>query len=139
MAFYLVPLFIVMSAAPTLAQSGPCTESAIKQGKLPAAEDMFSFMPPYGRPVIGKAATQAANTKSFSSRTNITRSWLGDHRIVVTPAGDMAYEYGTLRMGYDEAGKHTDFEAVMLTVYKANGGVCQIAALTMQPLEEQPK
>ena len=71
--------------------------------------------------------------------TNITRSWVGDHRIVPTPSGDMAYEYGTMRMGYDEGGKHTDFEAVMLTVYKATGGVCQMAAMTMQPLEEEPK
>jgi hypothetical protein len=50
----------------------------------------------------------------------------------------MAYEYGTMRMGYDESGKHNEFEAVILSVYKAKDGVCQIAASTMQPLEEQP-
>jgi len=139
MRFMLVPVFLLLSAGLTDAQTGPCTESAIKQGKLPAAEDLFSYMPPYGRPVIGKPATQAAQAKSFSGRTNVTRAWLGDHRIVATPSGDMAYESGTVRMGYDEGGKHTEFEAVMLTVYKANGGVCQTAALTMQPLEAQPK
>jgi hypothetical protein len=30
-------------------------------------------------------------------------------------------------------------DAVMLTVFKANDGVCQMVALTMQPLEEQPE
>jgi hypothetical protein len=43
----------------------------------------------------------------------------------------MAYEYGTQRMGYDEGGKRTEFEAAMLIVYRANGSVCQIAALAM--------
>jgi ketosteroid isomerase-like protein len=95
-------------------------------------------MPPYGKPVVGKPAIQAANEKSFSDRTNITRSWVGDHRIVSTPSGDMAYEYGTVHMGYDERGKHNEFEAVILSVYKAKAGVCQIVASTMQPLEAQP-
>ena len=139
MRLILVPVFIVISAGLAHAQTGPCTESAIKQGSLPAADDLFSYMPAYGKPVVGKPATRAAQAKNFSGRTNITRSWLADHRIVSTPSGDMAYESGTLRMGYDEGGKHTEFEAVMLTVYKANGGVCQTAALTMHPLEEQPK
>jgi ketosteroid isomerase-like protein len=139
MRLTLALLFILLCAVPTQAQTGPCTESAIKQGRLPAADDVFSYMPPYGKPVVGKAAIQAANAKSFSDRTNITRTWVGDHRIVSTPSGDMAYEYGTLRMGYDEGGKHNEFEAVILSVYKANGGACQIVASTMQPLEEQPK
>jgi len=134
------PLFMLLCAAPTEAQSapGPCTESAVKQGNLRSADDAFSYMPPYGKPVIGKPAIQDANQKNFSARTNVKRSWVGEHRIVATPAGDMAYEYGTMHIGYDEAGKHNEFEAVMLTVYKANGGACQVVALTMQPLEEQP-
>lgn len=103
------------------------------------ADDAFSYMPPYGKPVIGKPAIREANAKSFSKRTNITRSWVGDHRIVSTPSGDMAYEYGTLRMGYDEDGKHTEFEAAMLTVYQAEDGICRIVASTMHPLEEEPR
>jgi hypothetical protein len=139
MRLSLVPVFILLCAVPTQAQTGPCTESAIKQGNPPAADDVFSYMPPYGKPVVGKPAIQAANKKSFSDRTNITRSWVGDHRIVSTPSGDMAYEYGTLHMGYDEGGKHNEFEAVVLSVYKAKDGVCQTVAATMQPLEEQPR
>ena len=135
MRLSLFPLFILLSAVPTQAQTGPCTESAVKQGKLPAADDVFSYMPPYGKPVIGKPAIQAANAQSFSDRTNITRAWVGDRRIVSTPSGDMAYEYGTVHMGYDEGGKHNEFEAVMLSVYTAKAGVCQTVAMTMQPIE----
>ena len=138
MRLSLVPLFILLCPVMTQAQTGPCTESAITRGNPPAADDVFSYMPPYGKPVIGKPAIKTANAKSFADRTNITRSWVGDHRIVSTPSGDMAYEYGTVHMGYDEGGKHNEFEAVMLTVYKAKDGVCQTAALTMQPIDVQP-
>src|SRR5437899_7865205 len=124
MRLSLIFMFILLTAVLTQAQTGPCTENAIKQGDLPAADDAFSYMPPYGKPVVGKAAAQAANTTSFSGRTNITRSWVGEHRIVSTPSGDMAYEYGTMHMGYDSKGQrgHHEFEAVILSVYKAKDG-----------------
>ena len=132
-------LSLLLAAVPARAQSGPCTENVIKQGKTPASEDMFSYMPPYGKPRVGKGDVQKANAESFSGRTNITRSWRDDHRIIPSPSGDMAYEYGTQRMGYDEKGKHTEFEAAMLIVYRAKGSVCETVALTMHPLEETPQ
>ena len=67
------------------------------------AEDMFSYMPACGKPVIGKGDVQKANAENFSGRTNVTRSWGSDHRIVSSPSGDMAYDARTQRMGYDEA------------------------------------
>lgn len=71
MRYNLVSLLIVLSAMFTQAQTGPCTESAIKQGHLPTAEDAFEYMPPYGKPVIGKPAIREVSTQSFSDRTNI--------------------------------------------------------------------
>lgn len=141
MRYRIVPLLIVLSAVLTQAQTGPCTEVAIKGGNVPVADDAFSYMPPYGKPVVGKPAIQAANTKSFGDRKNIQHSWVGEHRIVSTPAGDMAYEYGTVHMAYDstEEGGHHEFEAVILSVYKTVNGVCQKVALTMQPLETESK
>ena len=138
----LVSLFtVVLSAALMQGQTGPCTESAVKKSDLPAADDAFAYMPPYGKPVVGKPAIKEANEKSFSDRTNIKSDWVGEHRIVSSPSGDMAYEYGTLHVSSDSKSKpsagHEDFEAVMLIVYKAKGAVCQQVALTMQPLEEK--
>jgi len=130
---------ILCAALPAQAQTGPCTETAIKQGTPPTADDMFSFMPLYGRPVVGRGAVQRTNSQNFSARTNITRQWAADHRIIAAPSGDMAYEYGTQKVGYDEAGKHTEFEAAMLIVYRAKGSVCETAALTMNPLEDTPQ
>ena len=135
----LVSLFVLLSALQARAQQSSCTEGLITQGKLPAADDVFVYMPPYGRPVVGKRATQAANAENFGGRSNITRSWVGERRVVRSSSGDMAYEYGTLRVGYDEAGAHTEFDAVMLTVYMVKNGECQIVAMTMQPIEEPSK
>jgi|ERR1051325_10326818 hypothetical protein len=129
--------FVLVFAGMAHAQSGPCTETAVAKENLRPADDAFSYMPPYGKPVIGQPAIQTANKENFSKRTNITRSWAADHRVVAAPSGDMAYEQGTLHMGYDENGKHETFDAVMLTVFKAKDGACQIVALTMQPLEAE--
>ena len=93
-------------------------------------------MPPFGKPVTGKAAIQGTAEKKFAGRTNIKHSWESDRRIIASVSGDMAYEHGTMVMSYDEEGKPHSFKAVMLNVYKANGSVCQRVAGTMQPLEE---
>lgn len=141
MRYTLVSLLILLSSALTQAQTGPCTESVIKQGKLPSSEDAFVYMPPYGKPVVGKPAIKEASAHSFSDRSNIKSDWVGQHRIVSSNSGDMAYEYGTLHMSSDSKSQpttgHKEFEAVMLIVYKAKGTVCQQVAETMEPLEEQ--
>lgn len=140
MPFRVQLFLIILFAVYADAQSGPCTESAVKAGNLRPASDAFVYMPPYGKPVVGQSNIRAADTKSFSNTTNIKRSWGADHRIVASPSGDMAYEQGTMQMSYDsKAEGHQEFKAVMLIVYKATGAECQQAALTMQPLEEDAK
>jgi ketosteroid isomerase-like protein len=138
MRFSLVLLFSIVFSALAQAQTGPCTESAVKKGELPTADDAFSYMPPYGKPVTGTAATEEAAKKSFSDRMNRKFEWASGHRIVASPSGDMAYEHGTMHVSYDDKsdGKHHTFDAVMLNVFKAKGAVCQQVAMTMQPLED---
>ena len=134
-------LFTLVFAAFAQAQTGPCTEKAVKDGNLPRADDAFSFMPPYGKPVTGKAAEDKAATTSFADRINRKFEWASDHRIVASPSGDMAYEHGTMNVSYDDKGdgKHHTFSAVMLIVYKAKGAACQQTASTMHPLEDTAK
>jgi ketosteroid isomerase-like protein len=135
MRYLTVLVFMLASTIVVFAQT-PCTEAAVKQGNLPMADDAFSYMPPFGKPVSGKTAIQETAEKKFAGRTNIKHSWESDHRIVASASGDMAYEHGTMNMSYDEEGKPHTFKAVMLNVYKAKGGVCERVAGTMQPLEE---
>lgn len=140
--FFLSLLFVLkFGAFAAQAQSGPCTEKAVKTGNLPRADDAFAFMPPYGKPVASKAAEDKAAESSFADRINRKFEWGKDHRIVTSPSGDMAYEHGTMHVSYDDKsdGKHHTFDAVMLTVYKAKGAVCQQVAGTMHPLEDTVK
>lgn len=141
MRFSLAFLFTLALAAFAQAQTGPCTEKAVKDGHLPRADDAFSFMPPYGKPVTGKVAEDKAAAKSFADHINQKSEWADDHRIVASPSGDMAYEHGTMHVSYDDKsdGKHYTFSAVMLNVYKAKGAVCQKVAGTMHPLEDTVK
>lgn len=132
-----VGILVCLLASPQLiCAQGACTEAVIKEGKVQLAKDAFSYMPPFGKPVTGKADIQSTAQKKFAGRTNIKSSWESDHRIVALASGDMAYEHGTMDMSYDEDGKPRTFKAVMLNVYKANGSVCESVAGTMQPLEE---
>lgn len=139
--FALMFLFTLAVCLCAQAQSGPCTEKAVKQGNLPFADDAFSYMPAYGKPVTGTAASEEAAKKSFSDRINRKFEWASDHRVVASPSGEMAYEHGTMHVSYDAKsdGKHHSFDAVMLNVFKAKGAVCQQVAGTMQPLEETVK
>ena len=140
MRFGSILLLLLGTAVLPQGQPGPCTETVIQAGGMPISEDAFSYMPPYGKPVIGNAGMKKANTENFSDRTNIHHAWEDNHRVITTAAGDMAYEFGTLRMSYDSKSEgHHEFEAVMLMVYRAKGNVCQQVALTMQPLEPQKK
>jgi ketosteroid isomerase-like protein len=136
MRYILASMFLLASTTLLVRAQGPCTESAVKQGNLQMADDAFSYMPPFGKPVSGKAAIQDTAEKKFAGRTNIKHSWESDRRIVATKSGDMAYEHGTMDMSYDEDGKPHQFKAVMLNVYKAKSGACERVAGTMQPLEE---
>lgn len=135
MRHILVLMFVVLSGVVVCAQ-GPCTEAAVKEGKVQLAKDAFSYMPPFGKPVTGKTEIQSTAEKKFAGRTNIKHSWESDHKVVASPSGDMAYEHGTMVMSYDEGGKSQTFKSVILNVYKANGSVCESVAGTMQPLEE---
>jgi hypothetical protein len=128
-------LMFVLTSTMLICAQGPCNEAVVKEGKLPIAEDAFSYMPPYGKPVSGKAAIEETAKKKFGSRTNVKRGWESDRRIAASSSGDMAYEHGTLDISYDEEGKTHSFKAVMLNVYKAKGNVCERVAGTMQPLE----
>src|SRR5947209_11841193 len=99
-------------------------------------EHTLMHMPPDRTPEVGKAKIQSTSEKKFAGRTNLQRPRMDDHRIVSAPSGDMATEYGTLKMSYDENQQRHEFKAVILNVYKAKGSVCQTAAGTMQPLED---
>ena len=136
MLSYILGSVVMLAFTTLVCAQGPCTEAVVKQGNLQMADNAFSYMPPFGKPVTGKTAIHDTAEEKFAGRTNIKHSWESDRRIVASTSGDMAYEHGTMDMSYEKDGKPHQFKAVMLNVYRAKGAVCERVAGTMQPLEE---
>jgi len=135
-------LLIVPLSLPTLAQKGPCTEELIKKesakGAPPAkTSDFYLFAAMAGKPVVGEAEFHQSLDPAMATRKNIKNESKID-RIVIAPSGDMAYEYGTDRISYDDSdsGKHEEGTLGFLWVWRADGGSCKLAASMVQPVRE---
>jgi ketosteroid isomerase-like protein len=81
--------------------------------------------------LIGKSEWQQASEKVRATRPNSKSGPWNIERIVVAPSGDMAYEYGTHQISFDDTktGKHPDITSAYLRVWKVAGGTCKIAAI----------
>jgi ketosteroid isomerase-like protein len=128
-------------APSALAQNGACTEHAIRtaastenKDMAPVTDDIYFFSGALEKPVIGKAESDKAFAAVVSDRKNEEYTTTPD-RIVIAHSADMAYEYGTGRVIFDEAksGKHQAFTAAYLRVWKAVDGSCRVAAAMFEP------
>jgi hypothetical protein len=123
------------------AQSGPCTEQFVKEqvstGRrhTAVADDAYFFSGALEKPVIGRAAADQAFKPVAAQRKNHTQEPLKPERIVAAPSGEMAYEYGTGNVSFDEvsSGKHIAFTAAYLRVWRSIDGSCKQAAFMAEP------
>ena len=128
---------------PAFAQQGPCTEARVKTGAAqpnpPMSSDFYFFSGALEKPVVGKQALDQAAAPISAARKNEKDVPNRPDRVVAAPSADMAYEYGTGQVSFDDAqsGKHYDFTAAYLRVWKAEGGSCKVAAVMYEP--EGPK
>ncbi len=135
-------LLIVALVLPATAQSGPCTEQSVKTESAKQspslANDVYIFSGALEKPVVGKAAADKAFAPVAASRKNENKPAPVPDRIVAAASGEMAYEYGTAKASYDErdTGKHVEFTAAYLRVWKAGDGSCKLAAEIFEPEEK---
>ncbi|MGA8341473.1 MAG: hypothetical protein WB781_05995 [Candidatus Sulfotelmatobacter sp.] len=122
------------------AQSGACTEQFAKEqvarnGSHAVADDAYFFSGALEKPVIGRASADRAFKPVAARRTNAQYQPLKPDRIVAAPSGDMAYEYGTGGVSFDEvgSGKHIAFTAAYLRVWRSVDGSCKEAAFMAEP------
>ena len=139
-------LFLVLLLAPsaTMAQKTVCSDQKIRDAaQKPSAsysysDDSFFWSGAYDTPMIGKTQQEigAAKAKKEQPRKNEASA---DHpqRVVVAKSGDMAYEYGTGNMSFDDekTGKHVTFQTGYLRVWKSVDGECKVAAFMIKPIE----
>jgi len=141
MRTFLLVLTVLSFCGVATAQSGPCTENGVKaakakagKGPLPQMDDRYFFSGALDKPVIGNAAGKQAGAKVAANRKNESDVEKTE-RIVAADSGDMAYEYGTSHLSFDnvKTGEHEDFTAAYLRVWKADKGVCKVAAEMAEP------
>lgn len=129
-------------ALPAIAQKGPCTEEFIKarvgqENPWPKTDDYYLFNPLLDKPIVGTEEREKfnkANEPAMTKRKNVRTTPFKTERVVVSPSGDMAYEYGTGEISYDDGdtGKHVETTLARLSVWKADGESCRAAATMLQ-------
>jgi ketosteroid isomerase-like protein len=123
-------------------QSGPCTEKSINDQRVKRdapsvwADDAYFYSHAVDKPLVGKASLDESMKAVGAKRKN---EKYDDHveRTVISPNGDMAYEYGTTHIVFDTDNQHRDFTALFLRVWKAADGQCKVAAFMAQPAEKK--
>lgn len=133
---------LLLAPATAMAQAPVCSEQkiqlAVQKPHLQYSDDSFFWSGAFDKPLIGKAQQDAARQKAEKDEPR-KNELSGDHpqRIVVTNSGDMAYEYGTGKLSYDEVktGKHVAFQTAYLRVWKSANGECRVAAFLVMPIE----
>ena len=135
-------VLVLLLVVPAVAQNSRCSEELIKaEGAQPhatsIAEDMYFFSGALDKPVVGTAAADKAFAPVAATRKNEDYGTPKPDRIVVAPSGEMAYEYGTNHMSFDrrEDGKHIDFTAAYIRVWRVIDGSCKISAAMFQCFE----
>jgi ketosteroid isomerase-like protein len=135
MRFSICVLAVLAFPLMAVAHNGPCTEQSVKSALAKPdpsllADDVYFYSGALLKPVVGKQAWRDALKRVDAERKNYKESE-NPNRIVAAPSGDMAYEYGTAHISYDEAknGKHNDFTAAYLRVWKTVDGVCKQTAV----------
>ncbi len=135
MRFAAAAAMVFLLVIQALSQTGPCTESSVKSlidkhDLNTVADDAFYFTGALDQPVVGKPAYDIAMKPVEQSRQNVKRTPDRPDRVAVAPSGDMAYEYGTVHVSFDEraSGKHRDFTTADLRVWRVVDGQCKIAA-----------
>lgn len=128
-------------AVPAFAQKGQCTEEFIRsqlnqQTPWPKTDDYYLFNPLLDKPVVGEEERHKSNAaieSLMAKRKNMQTTFKTEH-VVVAPSGDMAYEYGTGQISYDDSdtGKHIETTLARLSIWKADGGSCKAAATMLQ-------
>ena|SRR5215472_507147 len=139
-------LFSFVTPIAVMAQGPVCSEAkireAVQKGTYYGTDDAFFWSGAYDKPLIGSAEGEEAY-KKLQIEAPRKNEVMAQHtqRIVVAKSGDMAYEYGTGEMSFDDlkTGKHLAFQNAYLRVWKSVDGDCRVAATMLRPIDSTMK
>jgi ketosteroid isomerase-like protein len=133
-----IALLVVALCGTAFAQKGKCNEDSIRnpsQTERVLSDDVFFFSGALDKPVVGRSALSKQMQTVAAGREKENNASAKPEKVVVSQSGDMAYEYGTDHVTFDEkgTGKHNDFTAAYLRVWRAVDGQCKVAAVIYEP------
>ena len=137
---------VLVTPVVAMAQGSVCSEQtirdAVEKHTAKLTDDAFFWSGRFDKPLIGKAEGEEAEKKVEveSPRKNEVSSQHPQH-IDVSKSGDMAYEYGTGELSFDDqkTGKHVAVQTGYLRVWKVVSSECKVAATMIRPIESTRK
>jgi ketosteroid isomerase-like protein len=136
-----LPLLLSLALTFAAAETPPANDeqvlrNAIQTNQYQDADDIWFLSNTYPHPIIGKQ--ELYGRISQLDRANVERQ---DHpeRIVVSPDGDMAYDYGHADQTWvdTKTGENHKIHAAYLRVWKKVNGEWRVAAETARPDDAQ--
>lgn len=138
--------FIFATSAAAIAQGSVCSEQTIRDAvqnqTMKTADDEYFWSGRFEKPLIGKAQHEEAAKKRDGENPRKNQVIVQHpQRIDVSKSGDMAYEYGTGDLSYDDqkTGTHVAGPTGYLRVWKSVDGQCKVVATMMRPIQTAPK
>ena len=131
----LAGFFIVLLTSQAQSNAEKELRQAIETHKTEVADDVIFWSGATDRPVIGKSVSDKKAEEIGSTRKNEKHGQSKIERLVVSSSGDLAYEYGSSTLEFDDAqsGKHESFSPTYLRVWRKDGSVWKVAAAFFRP------
>jgi ketosteroid isomerase-like protein len=136
-------LLFGLSTAMFAQTGGQCTEAAVKrlaaQEDPAKTDDVYFYNALLDKPIVGRSeldkASQGRRKELSQQRANEKPAPEVPDRVVVSKSGDMAYEYGTTKLEFNEKknGQKHDETLAYLRVWRAVDGSCKVAAMMYEP------
>ena len=129
MLFALAVPMIASAQNKTVCTQEKISSLAVTRGR-PVADDQYFAPSTLEKPAVGLAERRKESAAIEAQRRNEKDTFFPE-QIVIGKAGDMAYEYGTVTVNYDEAAtsKHVAIQESYLRVWKDDKGICKVAAI----------
>ncbi len=135
-------LFSFLAPIAVMAQGPVCSDAkireAVQKGVYFGTDDGFFWSGAFEKPLIGRAESDEA-AKKLEVEAPRKNQVVVEHpqRIVASKSGDMAYEYGSGELSFDDqkTAKHVALQNAYLRVWKAVDGDCRVAATMIRPID----
>ena len=105
---------------------------------IQATDDSIFVSGAYPEPIIGREELRKNAEQLRQQRRNMAATPLGERLVVVAQSGDLAYDYGTYHMEFDDAeGRHVAIDGASLRAWRKVDGQWKPAVTVAHPYHRE--